>query len=192
MIPAASALPCVMDVHRHGSVVMAGDEEAGAAFSPCERYRWLLWRMWDENLPFWTFGLLNPSTATHERVDPTIARCITRAKAGGAGGLIVWNLFAWRATKPEAMKIVADPVGKANDRAILHAVEAGAINVAGWGAHGSHMGRDAEVLDLLARKSSAKLHALAFTDGGLPRHPLYLPLHLEPQPWAGMGEGSAI
>jgi hypothetical protein len=188
MIPAANAFPRVMKVATHGAVVLAGDNAAGAAFSPCEHYRWLLWRMWNPELPFWTFGMLNPSTATHERVDPTIARCISRAKAGGAGGLIVWNLFAWRATKPEAMKIVADPVGKANDRAILHAVQAGAINVAGWGAHGGHMGRDAKVLNLLASKSDAKLHALAFTEGGLPRHPLYLPLNLEPQPWQ-FGDG---
>jgi hypothetical protein len=37
--------------------------QGGAIFSPCERYRYLLWRIWNPALPFWSFGMLNPSTA---------------------------------------------------------------------------------------------------------------------------------
>jgi len=191
--PAREALPAVLNVQRNPHVVIAGNDEAGAAFSPCENYRWLLWRMWNPDLPFWTFGMLNPSTATHEKVDPTIARCISRAKAGGAGGLIVWNLFAWRATKPEHMKSAGNPVGVANDKAITHARSAGAVNIAAWGADGGHKGRDREVLAMLGRKGLAmQLHALAFTAAGQPRHPLYLSLDLLPQPWAFEDAGKAI
>jgi hypothetical protein len=193
MTSAALALPAVLEVQRNAHVVIAGNDKAGAAFSPCDSYRWLLWRMWDPDRPFWTFGMLNPSTATHEKLDPTISRCISRAQAGGAGGLIVWNLFAWRATKPEHMKAAGNPVGPANDRAIKHAIKAGALNIAAWGADGGHKGRDREVLAMLGREGLAmQLHALAFTAAGQPRHPLYLPLDLQPQPWAFDDAGKAI
>jgi len=38
--------------------------ECGAVFSPCEKYRYVLWRTWDDTLPKVVFIGLNPSTAT--------------------------------------------------------------------------------------------------------------------------------
>lgn len=183
--PAAKAVRDYLSNWQHPDVrVAAGlDEGAGAAFSTCERYRYLLWRVWNPALPFWAFGMLNPSTADHLKLDPTITRCCKRAMAGGAGGLIVWNLFAWRATDPADMKRAADPVGRLNNLAMARAVQASALTIAGWGAHGSHLGRDAEVRRLLAM-AGEPLHALAFTADGRPRHPLYLASHLKPEPWA--------
>jgi len=154
----------------------------GAALSTCWCYRYLLWRIWEPSLPIWSFGMLNPSTADAFQLDPTISRCIDRARKGGAGGLVVWNLFAWRDTDPAAMKRAADPVGRVNDHAIRLAVEHSGLNIAAWGAHGTHNGRDASVRALLAG-IKADLHALAFTKDGQPRHPLYLPAALVPQPW---------
>jgi len=154
----------------------------GAALSPCWRYRYLLWRIWEPSLPIWSFGMLNPSTADHLKMDPTVSRCCDRARRGGAGGLVVWNLFAWRDTKPAAMKRASAPVGEANDRAIRIAVENSAVNVAAWGAHGTHREREHAVRAMLGR-DGVPLHTLAFTNAGHPRHPLYLPADLEPQPW---------
>lgn len=155
---------------------------AGAIFSPCERYRYVLWRIWNPSLPFWSFGMLNPSTADHMELDPTVDRCRTRAISGGAGGLLIWNLFAFRATDPKDMKAASDPVGPQNDRAIQIACEASVKIVAGWGAHGDHMNRQADVRALLAA-AEFDLHAIAFTKDGLPRHPLYLSFDDAPQPW---------
>ena len=156
--------------------------QGGAVFSPCERYRYLLWRIWNPALPFWSFGMLNPSTADHMKLDPTITRCHKRAQSGGAGGLIVWNLFAYRATDPKDMKAAADPVGPENDQAIKLGIEAAVLNVAGWGSHGDHRVREHSVRAMLGR-DQVQLHALAFTATGLPRHPLYLSFDLQPQPW---------
>lgn len=156
--------------------------DAGAIFSNCENYRYLLWRIWNPGLPLWSFGMLNPSTADHLQLDPTVDRCQKRTHAAGAGGLIIWNLFAWRATDPAAMKRVVDPIGAYNDDAILAAVDVSALNIAAWGAHGTHREREHRVRATLGREG-VSLHALAFTASGLPRHPLYLPLALEPQPW---------
>lgn len=154
----------------------------GAALSTCWRYRYLLWRIWDQSLPIWSFGMLNPSTADHLQLDPTVTRCCNRARAGGAGGLVVWNLFAWRDTDPAAMKRVFDPVGPANDMAIRIAVANSSLNVAAWGAHGDHREREYRVRAMLGALD-VPLHALAFTSAGHPRHPLYLSLGLQPQPW---------
>ena len=35
----------------------------GAEFSPCKKYRYKLWRIWDDTLPLVMFIGLNPSTA---------------------------------------------------------------------------------------------------------------------------------
>lgn len=155
---------------------------AGAALSPCWRYRYLLWRIWDQSLPIWSFGMLNPSTADHQRNDPTITRCIGRAQRGGAGGLVVWNLFAWRETSPALMKQSREPIGLCNDDAIRVAVQNSALNIAAWGAHGTHRHREHAVRAMLGA-DQVPLHTLAFTWRGEPRHPLYLPSALQPQPW---------
>lgn len=154
----------------------------GAALSRCWRYRYLLWRIWDPALPIWSFGMLNPSTADHLKLDPTVSRCCNRAQRGGAGGLVVCNLFAWRDTDPRNMKLAQEPVGAMNDQAIRIAVEHSAVNVAAWGAHGTHRGREHAVRQMLAGHS-VPLHALAFTSAGHPRHPLYLEAGVQPQPW---------
>src|SRR3954454_21911255 len=86
-----------------------------AVFSKCNRYRYRLDRIWDEARPPLAFGMLNPSTADHERNDATIERCERRARALGFGSLIVWNLFAFRSTKPSTLKAQDDPIGPKND-----------------------------------------------------------------------------
>lgn len=191
MKPAFAALDAILKALEGADVDVAlrtdlSGRNSGAVFSRPADYRYLLWRIWDPSRPLWSFGMLNPSTADHEVVDPTIARCIKRAEVGGAGGLIVWNLFAYRATKPEDMKAVEDPVGPFNDKAIQIAVGQTALNIAAWGVHGVHNDRDETVLRKLA-KNRVSLHALAFSASGFPRHPLYLSFDLGPQPWNYLG-----
>src|SRR5690349_21188818 len=88
-------------------------------------YRYRLDRWWDRALPPLIYIMLNPSTADAERDDATIRVCMGRAKNEGCGGIVVVNLFAYRATKPEDMKRAADPVGPNNDWYILSALETG-------------------------------------------------------------------
>lgn len=185
VLSSSEALPVILSSFPVTDILVrrgATQSEAGAIFSPCETFRYLLWRMWDPSLPFCSFGMLNPSTADHMKLDPTITRCKARAVDGGAGGLLVWNLFAYRATDPKVMKAADDPVGPLNDLAIRVAVDASAVNVAGWGAHGLHLKREFHVRKMLA-DHDAQLHAIAFTAAGLPRHPLYLSSDLGPRPW---------
>ena len=152
---------------------------AGADFSPCRTWRYKLWRTWDARKGFTMFLMLNPSTADEAKNDPTVERCQRYAIRWGYGGLIVCNLFAYRATAPAAMKAAGDPVGPGNDAAILECAARSAIIVCAWGNHGSHLGRSGHVKAMLSEAGHA-LHCLTVTGRGEPGHPLYLRKDLMP------------
>jgi len=154
--------------------------ETGAVFSRCRRWRYLLWRRWDATGPIANFLMLNPSTADEYKLDPSCTRARLYAERWGYGALIVTNLFAWRATDPREMKAALEPVGRANDAAILRAASEAAIVVCAWGNHGAHLERSKTITRLL-RDAGIKLHGLRLTDAGEPAHPLYLRATLRPQ-----------
>ena len=154
----------------------------GAVFSTCRRWRYLLWRRWDESRPAANFLMLNPSTADELQLDPSCTRARNYAERWGFGALIVTNLFGWRATDPGEMKAVRDPVGRGNDAAIVRAAQASALVVCAWGNHGAHLERSARVLALLADNRVALSH-LKRNSSGEPAHPLYLKGNLDPLPW---------
>lgn len=158
-----------------------------AVFSPCRKYRYALWRKWDDRLDakMVAFIGLNPSTADETQDDPTIRRCIGFAKAWGYGSLCMLNLFAFRATDPKEMLAADDPVGPDNDFTIQR-MSLRVDCVAAWGTHGTHRGRDKAVRGMVEN-----LHYLRLTKDGHPAHPLYLPATLTPQKWNARTEGGA-
>jgi hypothetical protein len=155
---------------------------AGAKFSACRSWRYLLWRCWDEAMPAANFLMLNPSTADELQLDPSCTRARNYAERWGFGALVVTNIFAWRSTDPAALRVVKDPVGRGNDRAILEAAKAAKLVVCAWGNHGEHLGRANAIVDLLSR-NRVRLHALRMNGGGHPAHPLYLSGSLKPTQW---------
>jgi hypothetical protein len=155
--------------------------ETGARFSRCRRWRYLLWRKWGEG-PVANFLMLNPSTADEVKLDPSCTRARVFAERWGFGALVVTNLFGWRATDPDDMKAARDPVGAANDRAILQAAREADLVVCAWGNHGAHLDRSRFVLKAL-RKAGLELHMLKVNGNGEPAHPLYLPASLKPRRW---------
>lgn len=167
-------------------VIVRGDVAAGASFSKCERYRYTLWRTWVEDKARALFIMLNPSTADESKLDNTVTRCKGYAEAWGYGGLVVCNIFAYRATKPEDMKAQDDPVGKGNDAIILSAArsitEDGGVVICAWSQHGKMMQRAQSVRTMLFN-ASIKMHYLRMGAGGMPHHPLYLPKDLTPTEW---------
>jgi len=162
-----------------------GDAPSVAVYSPCERYRYALTRDWGAG-PRVLFVMLNPSTATETQNDPTVERCERRARALGYGGFRVCNIFAFRATDPRDMRAAADPVGPANDAAIVEGAARAACVVCAWGTHGAHLGRGAAVERLL-RGTGRPLAHLGLTKDGHPRHPLYVGYATAPVPW-GAGD----
>lgn len=169
--------------------------EGAAAFSldQEETHRYLLGRWWGgfphllggvEPLGITVgFVMLNPSTANQDVFDPTVRRCMGFALDLKAGGMLVANLFAFRATDPEDMKDRGrDAIGPSNDAAIVALAEACDVVICAWGTHGAHLGRDAEVKALL-KPYAEKVHALSLTKHGHPGHPLYLPKSATPIPF---------
>ena len=152
--------------------------QSSALFSACKRYRYNLRRSWDHSLGTVLFIGLNPSTADAKKDDPTIRRCIRFARTWGYGSLIMANLFAYRSTKPAALRRVKDPVGPRNNWWLTRLAKQADLVIAAWGIHGSLLSRDIAV-----KRKNRNLYCLGKTDAGHPRHPLYLPATTKPRRW---------
>lgn len=155
----------------------------GATFSPCRRYRYALWREWDQSLPTVVFCGLNPSTADESKDDPTIRRELGYARDWQFGRLIKVNAYAWRDTDPKKMLAAEDPIGPDNLCEVLMHARAAALFIAAWGNNIRE--RDAFVLRTLLRQAGVTIHVLRLTGKGQPEHPLYLPRTLRPVTWPG-------
>ncbi|WP_121060505.1 DUF1643 domain-containing protein [Chachezhania antarctica] len=153
-----------------------------AVYSACERYRYALTREWDASAGRITFVMLNPSTASELRNDPTIERCERRARAWGYGAFRVTNLFAWRATDPRDLKRAAEPDGPENEVRVLESAAWADLVLAAWGVHGAHRNRGPEIAALLGEAGTPVAH-LGLTKAGHPRHPLYVSYATRPIPW---------
>ncbi|MEL6680674.1 MAG: DUF1643 domain-containing protein [Pseudomonadota bacterium] len=153
-----------------------------ATFSDCERYRYMLTRVWERAGPRVMFLMLNPSTADEFRNDPTVERCERRARALGFGAFRVCNIFAYRATDPKQMRAQSDPVGPLNDRAILEGCDWADTVVCAWGTHGAHLDRGPAVETMLRARGETPL-ILGLSKAGHPKHPLYIGYAQQPYPW---------
>jgi len=139
-----------------------------AIFSPCQTYRYSLTRIWNDNKRLILFIGLNPSTADETSDDPTIRKCMHYAYQWGFGGLIMVNLFAFRATLPNDLKKSKFPVGKNNNQFIINAILESEMAVVAWGNDGQLYGRDKEVLEFIPNPMCININKT-----GLPAHPLY-------------------
>jgi len=168
---------------RNDSLFAEEKYESGASFSDCDLYRFTLWRSWGVG-GYCNFLMLNPSTADAMNNDPTVERCERRARSMGFGGLIVTNLFAFRATDPRDMKAHSDPIGERNDDAILESACQSRMIVCAWGEHGKFLNRSEAVMKLIRDKCDSKIHAIAVNNSGEPKHPLYCGYDLQPFKWS--------
>lgn len=149
--------------------------ERTAVISQCGAYRYSLTRKWGR-MPLLPFVMLNPSTADAVQDDPTIRRCMGFARRENAGGIIVVNLYAFRAARPKDLWRAENPVGGVDrERALVRVVaEAARSNqpiVCAWGAHGADI---ANFTIQRLKCDSARLVCLGKTKAGAPRHPLYV------------------
>lgn len=155
---------------------------SGAELSgePIPVYRYFLYRAWDERPPMLFIGL-NPSTADAVNDDHTIRRCVFYAQREGSGELWMANLYALRATKPSALRAVADPVGPENDEHLRRAIEGAGKIVCCWGSYiGPDPLRIAAVNELLAGREAL---TFGYTKHGQPKHPSRLANDVELVPY---------
>lgn len=153
-----------------------------AVYSDCGTYRYALTREWGNGARL-LYVMLNPSTASELRNDPTVERCERRARALGYGAFRVVNIFAFRATDPRDLKAAKSPIGPENDRIIAEAALWSDAILCAWGTHGDHLERGPKVAGILRRTGSPLLH-LGLTRSGAPRHPLYVAYAQKPQRWS--------
>lgn len=157
--------------------------ERGAVISDCGKYRYVLWRRWDKTKPRLIFIMLNPSIADAELDDATIRVCMGRARKMDMGGIRVLNLFAYRATYPTELAIIADPVGPENDSYLekylgmrLWGDNRFEMMIAAWGDGGLRKGlrreRWREVVSIICGDMGDPLHHIGLTKAGQPKHPL--------------------
>lgn len=153
-----------------------------ATISDCGRYRYTLSRIWNEKLRLILFIGLNPSTADAEEDDPTIRRLIRFATDWDFGGMLMGNLFAYRATDPEDLINCEEPVGRFNNYWLEIMSQKVGIKVACWGTHGTFLKRDKQVLSMLD-----SLFIFGLTKEDMPKHPLYLRADTKLVPWISTG-----
>lgn len=150
-----------------------------AIFSPCGRFRHLIWDVWDESKPILPWVLFNPSQAGQlvdgKRIpDPTWTKGVGFSTRLGFGGQVFTNPYDYIATDAKDLKRAGYPVSADNDRHILDACRMGDGRVVcAWGALGRGLARPTEVLTMI-RAAGFQPMALGFTADGLPRHPLML------------------
>ena len=149
-----------------------------AVISRCGSYRYALWRTWDPARGAVMFIGLNPSTADATIDDPTLRRCMRFSKDWGYGGVIMANLFAFRATQPADLLEADRPIGPRNNRWLRQLADDAALVVAAWGNDGAHLGRATAVCEMLPELSCLKVNG-----SGEPGHPLYIRATAKPIPY---------
>jgi hypothetical protein len=119
--------------------------------------------------------MLNPSTATRERNDPTVRRTIGFSKREWYGGEVVVNLWPLRGTDPRCLRTYEPSPSElqASDAVILDAAASCDAIVVAWGAYGALRRRGQHVLELLRDAGHDPL-TFGLTQQGHPKHPVRL------------------
>lgn len=157
--------------------VSRGNYMQGAMFDHSERHRFLLWRMLKTkheapNPKILTWIGLNPSTADHQKLDPTTNRCIKYAKEWGYDGYVMLNAFSIRSTNPIGIKdIVIPSIKRMNDEIIIKTANRSKTIIACWGNHATYQGRSKELKEVILAKYD--LWCISINNSGEPKHPLY-------------------
>lgn len=141
----------------------------GAILSDCKKYRFLLWRTWNRDLPKVLFIGLNPSTANAVNDDPTTKKIGFIAKHNNYGGFIIGNCFPRIATKPAELKNLERL--SENDKWLTIAKNHSVDVVFVWGNF-PIVYEQKRNLKLKSLFPNSKV--LAYNKSGSPKHPLYL------------------
>ena len=138
---------------------------SGAEFSQCGKYRYKLWRVWDESKPRAMCIGLNPSTANADKNDATIRILISCLIKLGFGGFYMMNLFAIISSKPEVLLTCDDPLGD-NENKLAEVAALCSDVIVCWGNFKEAQNR---IKQVLPNYPNAK--CFGFNKNGTPFHP---------------------
>jgi hypothetical protein len=140
-------------------------------------HRYWLTRTWSPRLPRVTFVGLNPSTADDSQDDATIRKCIGFSRLWKMGGLLMLNLFTYRATQPRDL-VLAAMRGMINgdvDEELngYNLIPANGLVICCWGSSmkGDDQDRPRFIMNRLREYRTRALH---INKDGSPKHPLYV------------------
>lgn len=117
--------------------------------------------------------MMNPSTATDECLDPTLAKCGRITKKLGYGGFSVCNVCDYRLTDSKLLHKQEQPCSGGNKHIMAHACLHSAITIVGWGNLHRSIKQHASDAVLALRTAGKDLYCLAINKDGSPKHPLY-------------------
>ena len=147
-----------------------------AIISSCNKYRYELHREWDKDKGKVLFIMLNPSTADGLNNDLTTIRCINFAKKWGYGGIMIGNIYPFRAKRPKDLKKWLNEgsdyafwkSGDDNRNHVGDMAQKADLIVCAWGCN--YKGTPEWIKDI---DSKMGLHYLELCDDGItPKHPL--------------------
>lgn len=144
------------------------DDSSGAIFSDDRKYRYALWRIWNQSLPFIQFIGLNPSSASEFMDDPTIRRVKRFASDWGYAGVYMTNLFAIVSTDPKLLLTCEDPIGD-NDKHLGEIRQKCHDVLFAWGNFKEAQQRAKVISDMFPFAV-----CLGLNKNGTPKHPLYV------------------
>lgn len=161
-----------------------------AVFSPCQKYRYFL-RKSATNEPdvnntcLWI--MLNPSTATPDRDDPTVRKCQEFARRWGKLNVEVVNLFGLRSTDPRGILAHDDPVGVENINHIHNAIIGAGLIIVAWGSF-KHpdLPQLASVVHGMVQSNRKRPMCLGINKDNMPKHPLYVSYKAGLRVWKGV------
>lgn len=148
--------------------LFSNQSQEGAMISPDKKHRFVLWRIWDNDLPKVMFIGLNPSTATDIKDDPTIRRLKQFVSAWGYGGFYMLNLFTYISAFPAALETAEDPIKLADWYLQIYGKKAEEV-VFMWGSFPQAKPRAELII-----KQFPEAMAFSINADGSPSHPLYL------------------
>ena len=146
--------------------------EKRAIISNSGLYRYELHREWDKDKGKVLFIMLNPSTADGNEDDLTTRRCVKYAERWGYGGIMIGNIYPFRAKRPKHLKKWTNNCGHEEYKALYENIDhindminQCDLTVCAWGCN--HPG----IPEMLEYTSD--LHYLELCDDGItPKHPL--------------------
>lgn len=140
-------------------------------------HRYVLRRNWLGEGGTVNFIMLNPSTADDMFDDATIRRCVGFAKRWGFSGLVVTNLYAYRATQPKDLEalIALDggyeiAIGEENMTHIDHEAKNAQAIVCAWGDNCEIV--PSHAIWTIGRLHEYDLFCIRRTAKGNPAHPV--------------------
>lgn len=154
-----------------------------AKFSPDKLHRLFLGRTWDQDLSKIVFIGLNPSKADDTQDDNTVRRMIRFTEDWGFGGFYLCNLYTYISTDPKLMvkwyQSLSPHKLKLHERENLKFIKSRAevcsVVVFCWGAGAPE--EDGPQNAIIRTFPEAR--CFGKTQNGHPKHPLFLPSHLQ-------------